>query len=651
MKKVLLILVVMALTATVYAQAPEAFNYQAAARDASGDLIKNQNISLRTSIKDGSAEGMVIYSETHQVSTDEFGLFHVPIGDGEAVQGSFEKVQWGKRTQYLSVEIDINGGDHYKLVGSTPILSVPYAIRAKEAESLVGGVEAAGTLWLDGQSDPTQDLGKNNDYFMNRTNGSIFKKENDNWTFVGTLVKDPNASGESRDDPNDWTINGNAGTNPSTNFIGTTDGAGLAFRINNTDKMRLNSKGLVIGQTNVPDNHVLTLRQANDDKFSGMKIINASNTRYARFFVGSNGTVFDAQNGTFMLRNFNQDRLFMALDGKVGIGNKTPSEQLEVSGKVFSNSGGFMFPDSTIQTTAVDTIWNKTGNDIYFKKGYVGIGNDVPVSNLDVYGELTSPQLVGILGNFDAGNLAAVAYRGLDITLTGQGGEENWAFNTSVDGVTTGSGSAVGVLSSAASNGENNFGIRTSAGSDGNTRNYGIYAESFGEGTFNMGVFAYCDVTNAQTGETNYGIFAHASNAETNYAGYMDGDLAYTGSLINASDMNLKTDVQPMTAAMDKIMQLSPKSYYFAKPEGANINLPKERQYGLLAQDLEQIFPTMVTTVKHPNNAKVGSNSENDYLDFKGVNYMSLIPVLIKGMQEQQATIEALQKEIEELKK
>jgi hypothetical protein len=113
-----------------FAQAPQKFAYQGAARNASGNPIVNQLISIRASVIDGSPTGTIQYSETHNVNTNAMGLFNVEIGGGSILSGSFPAITWGGGTKYMKVEFDPTGGSSYTLVGTTQILSVPYALYA-----------------------------------------------------------------------------------------------------------------------------------------------------------------------------------------------------------------------------------------------------------------------------------------------------------------------------------------------------------------------------------------------------------------------------------------------------------------------------------------------------------------------------------------
>lgn len=108
-------------------QAPQGFNYQGIARDAGGAPLANQALSIRISILDGSP-GTPQYVETHQTTTNSFGLFTLVIGAGTRVSGSFAAVTWATGNKQIKTEIDLGSG--YTDMGNSPLLSVPYALVA-----------------------------------------------------------------------------------------------------------------------------------------------------------------------------------------------------------------------------------------------------------------------------------------------------------------------------------------------------------------------------------------------------------------------------------------------------------------------------------------------------------------------------------------
>lgn len=113
-----------------FAQVPQVIPYQAVARGINGNLLRYTPISLRFSIRDGSASGSVIYSETHNPTTNILGLFSVNIGQGNVVSGTFSNINWGSGIKFIQVEMDPSGGTTYTDMGTQQMLSVPYAFVA-----------------------------------------------------------------------------------------------------------------------------------------------------------------------------------------------------------------------------------------------------------------------------------------------------------------------------------------------------------------------------------------------------------------------------------------------------------------------------------------------------------------------------------------
>jgi len=137
MKKNFLIITFLVLIATnLFAQVPEAVSYQAIVRDANGQILSNANVSLRISILTGNTNGDAVYVENHQVTTNDFGLINLRIGEGAPELGDFSQIEWAENTHFTKIELDIEGGNNYMEIGTSQILSVPYALQAKKAESV-----------------------------------------------------------------------------------------------------------------------------------------------------------------------------------------------------------------------------------------------------------------------------------------------------------------------------------------------------------------------------------------------------------------------------------------------------------------------------------------------------------------------------------
>ena len=131
MKKLILIVIVLLLSNDSWSQAPESFNYQAVIRDASGELVTDQDVGIKVSILDETSTGTVLYSEEHAVSTNAYGQVALEIGSGTSDLGIFTDIDWKTNQKYLQVEIDAGSG--FIDMGTVQLLSVPYALYANEA--------------------------------------------------------------------------------------------------------------------------------------------------------------------------------------------------------------------------------------------------------------------------------------------------------------------------------------------------------------------------------------------------------------------------------------------------------------------------------------------------------------------------------------
>ena len=118
---------------SLFAQSPERMSYQAVVRDASQKLVANQSVGLQISILLNSVSGTPQYVERHSVSTNVNGLLSVEIGAGSVQSGSMSNIDWSTGTYFLKTEIDPSGGTSYTVIGTSQLISVPYALYATEA--------------------------------------------------------------------------------------------------------------------------------------------------------------------------------------------------------------------------------------------------------------------------------------------------------------------------------------------------------------------------------------------------------------------------------------------------------------------------------------------------------------------------------------
>jgi hypothetical protein len=172
MKKTLLHFALILLTVSgVYAQVPQAFKYQGIARNASGNPLASTVLTIRPNIHDGTATGAIVYQETQSVATNAFGLFNIEIGRGTPVIGSIAGVNWGSGDKYMEVEIDFGSG--YVSMGTSQLLSVPYALYAANGPTgPTGATGVTGTNGTNGTNGSAGSTGVTGSAGINGTNGS-----------------------------------------------------------------------------------------------------------------------------------------------------------------------------------------------------------------------------------------------------------------------------------------------------------------------------------------------------------------------------------------------------------------------------------------------------------------------------------------------
>ena len=222
------------------------------------------------------------------------------------------------------------------------------------------------------------------------------------------------------------------------------------------------------------------------------------------------------------------------------------------------------------------------------------------------------------------------------------------------------------------------YGVYSRANNDANSSKYGVLGIGSGGQTNGYGVYGIGKIEEGNSygvfGEAiicegfGYGVYGttEACGSATTFAGYFDGDVVITGSLSVTSDRRLKQNIENETNALDRIMQLRPTTYEFNQEKYSFMNLDEGLNHGFIAQELEEVFPEMVTKAAQPLTPSVEvpegeevTIDENgaEVFEYKSVNYTALIPVLTKAIQEQQVQLEAektrndeLQSELEAIK-
>jgi uncharacterized protein (TIGR02145 family) len=173
MKKIISIGAAILLTASVFAQAPQKMSYQAVIRNSSNTLVINTQVGMQISILQGAAGGTAVYVETQTPTSNTNGLVSLEVGAGTVVSGTFASINWANGPYFIKTETDPTGGTNYTITGTSQMLSVPYALHAKTAETLTGnitendpifgasiaaGITAADTAQWNIDNDPTNEI-------------------------------------------------------------------------------------------------------------------------------------------------------------------------------------------------------------------------------------------------------------------------------------------------------------------------------------------------------------------------------------------------------------------------------------------------------------------------------------------------------------
>jgi hypothetical protein len=156
MKRIITICAAILMNASMFAQAPQKMSYQAVIRNSSNALVVSTPVGMRISILQGSSTGTALYIETQTPTTNANGLVSLEIGSGTVVSGTFASIDWANGPCFIKTETDPTGGTAYTIAGTNELMSVPYALHAKTAESVSATTYSVGdfahggiVFWVD----------------------------------------------------------------------------------------------------------------------------------------------------------------------------------------------------------------------------------------------------------------------------------------------------------------------------------------------------------------------------------------------------------------------------------------------------------------------------------------------------------------------
>ncbi len=321
-------------------------------------------------------------------------------------------------------------------------------------------------------------------------------------------------------------------------------------------------------------------------------------------------------------------------ENNIGIGTATPDSKLHINinnNVNANNTRGLRVENhaNSIQNTGVEITIDGINNATRGVKINID-GNLNPMSSneglrSDVDGGTTTNSLTGIANNASSNNIG----------VTGAANSLSTIANTNI-----------GVQADARAASGTNFGLLATAYGHPagiTSANYGLYSRAIDRSTVSYGIFS----SSHTVSPINYGIFATVTGGSSNFAGYFQGNVHVTGQIsstngtVITSDQQFKTNVQNLTNAMDILNDLQPKTFNYDTTNFADFNFESDQQMGLVAQDVEQVLPTIVSNHIRPAQYDSLGMEIAPQINFKGVEYEELIPLLIAGAQEQNDVIES----------
>lgn len=419
----------------------------------------------------------------------------------------------------------------------------------------------------------------------------------------------------------------------------------------------------------IPDNTVplrqLHLHELNEDGAGVFSIYTNQQTGYTLFgfqvglLPSGEARLWQRIDAPITLYTSDAERVRVDPNGLVGVGTTNPITQLHVSGADSRITTDFLSGAGPISASAQNdglVIADNSGTfsrKITFPGGtnlvLASNGTWIPASGgpppMDNDWTVTGNFMRAFSDNYDVsiGTSAAPGNNKVTIYTDNRG----TALTTVNDG---GQNAVWGRINNPLFNG---IAVRGDAailpGGNTFTPTTGILGFGSGSTILNYGVQGFAGIN---TG-TDIGVFGGlfgGNPGATDRAGWFNGDLEYNGNLIAGSDRKLKKGIEPLINAMSVLSQLQPKTYEFKDFSDAGANFPTGQQFGLIAQEVEEVLPELVHQSYLPPQYDTEGNKITEGLEYMSLDYISLIPILVQGIQEQQTNIDALTAEVERLR-
>ena len=619
MKHLILVASCLLSIASTFAQAPDAFKYQAVVRNSTGNILGSQAVGMQLIIHQTTATGTAIYSETFATMTNAYGLVNLEIGTG-VTSGNFSAIDWGNGPYFIETAVDVSGGTNYSSMGTSQLLSVPYALYAEVAGS------AAVDNVNDADADPTNEL--------------------QNWSNLPGIPADL-LDGDDVDDADADPMNEIQDISLAGNNLSITSGSSvdLSGYLDNTDAQTLSLVGTSLSISN---GNSVTLADGDiTDVIAGDGLTGGGSagsvTLTANAANGLNVDVISdaVELGGALTKNttlaHGANNLTFNLDGAGDLLIQDAGvTQFEVrdNGQIFAGNDMFWNDVSTTGTTLAAIIDDfDDGRFLVYENGLIAV--DLDANTQFVFNEQGFDRDFRIESNNDAS--AFFVNAGND--RVGIGTLNPLAKLQVVGGAIMpeyGTGAAAGIRWQ-----DNAFG-------GGLDEAYIQYVSEVGENTT-------LRITNNNDWDDDISFHQMGADRMVIYNGNVGIGMSTPGYQLElatnsaakptsnvwtvTSDRRLKTDIVPYANGLEDLMRIEPVWFTYNGKAG----MPIDRGIGVIAQDLQEIAPYMIKTWQY--HEEDGSSTE-----YLGVDNGAMTYMLINAVKEQQEIIEGQRGEIDSLK-
>jgi hypothetical protein len=614
-----------------FAQAPEGINYQAVLRNTvSGTVIPNGSVNVQIKIISGTVTGAVIYQEIHPGLLTNQGLVNLVIGKGLPQTGTFASIPWSTGGNFfVNTAIQIGGVGAYQNYGTQQLMSVPYALYSKYSGNQLN-------QWRYGNTSPASGLGNLGDFYLDLVTGNVhYKNSTTTWQLTGNIKGPQGIQGLIG-------LTGPAGATGATGAQGPIGLTGPAGATGAQGTIGLTGPAGTTGATGAQGPIGLTGPAGATGATGAQGPIGLTGPAGATGATGPQGTI--GLTGPAGATGATGAQGPIGLTGPAGATGATgPQGTIGLTGP--AGATGATGPQGTIGLTGPAGATGATG-----AQGPIGLTGPAGAS-----GATGAQGTIGLTG--PAGATGATGPQGT-IGLTGPAGATGATGAQGPIGLTgpagatgaTGAQGPIGLTGPAGATGatgaQGPIGLTGPAGAAGSTGAQGPIgltgpAGATGAtgatgptGLLSSGTAAgntpYWDGTQWVVGTSN--IFNNGGNigigtATPSVKLEVNGRLKTLG-INELSDVRYKKDIQTLTNALANVEKLRGVSYDWKQAEFPQKNFEAKHQIGLIAQELEKVYPELVNT---------------DAEGYKSVDYSKLVAVLIEAVKEQQVEISNLQ--------